>query len=116
VASNSTWQLDGLATRNDAARTVRVLLGRHYSCNRPVNAWCGYDAHIAGASLQVTIDWPYGTAPVKLTAQRLPAGTGAVAVPTTLRVVVVRPSRGRLVLTLPSVADGDAISVVAQRA
>jgi hypothetical protein len=78
VASTSSWQVDGLATRNDPSRTVRVLLGRHWSCNRPVNVWCTHDAKIKPASVTVSIAWPYGTAPISIAAWRLPAGTSAV--------------------------------------
>ena len=112
VASTSSWQVDGLATRNDPSRTVRVLLGRHWSCNRPVNVWCTHDAKIKPASVTVSIAWPYGSAPVSLAAWRLPAGTSAVTAMPLLRSSVVRPRGGTLTLTLPAVNDGDAISIV----
>jgi hypothetical protein len=63
--------------------------------------------------MTVTIDWPYGTAPVKVTTSRLPAGTAALVAPPVLSSVVARPSAGTLTVTVPSVADGDALSVVA---
>ncbi|MCU1428686.1 MAG: carbohydrate-binding protein [Actinomycetia bacterium] len=116
VASSAPWQLDGLATRNDRSRTVRALLGRHWSCNQRANAWCANNTYIGGASVAVTIDWPYGSAPVHLVASRLAAGTGAVVTPPVLRSVVVIPKAGTLTLTVPGVSDGDAISIVARRA
>jgi hypothetical protein len=116
VASTTSWQLDGLATRDDPSRSVRVLLGRHWSCNKAANAWCSYSPVIKPASVSVTIDWPYGTAPVSLTAWRLPAGTGALGAMPVARSVVVRPKAGRVTITVPSVADGDGLSIVAHRA
>jgi hypothetical protein len=113
VASSSSSQLDGLATKDDAAGTVRVLLGRHISCNRAVNAWCGSSVGIAAASLAVTIDWPYGTAPVSVTTKLVPAGTGALPVPTAVGSALVQPVAGTLTVFVPAVGDGDAISVIA---
>jgi hypothetical protein len=116
VSSNAGWQLDGLATRTDAQRTVRVLLGRHYSCNEPVNPWCTYDAHIAAASATITIAWPYGTAPVSITTSRLPAGDSALGSPIVIGRATVRPVNGRLTVRVATVADGDALSIVAHPA
>ena len=115
VASNAPWQLDGLATRIDSQHTVRVLLGRHYSCNEPVNPWCTYDAHIAPTSVAVTIAWPYGNAPVAITTNRLPAGAGALGAPVVIGSTTVRPVSGRLTVRVAAVADGDALSIVARR-
>jgi hypothetical protein len=116
VASSSSWQLDGLAVQDDAARSVRVLLGRHWSCNKAVNTWCQGDATTLPASLAVTVDWPFGTAPVNLMITRLPAGTGAVPEPEAVGSTVAQPTAGTLTVAVPFVADGDAISVIAHPA
>jgi hypothetical protein len=113
VASSSSWQFDGLAARDDAGQSVRVLLGRHWWCNQAVNAWCPFEAGIAPASLGVTIEWPYGTAPVQVTVERVPAGINGVPAPTAVSSDVVTPEGGTLAVTIPSVSDGDAISIVA---
>ena len=114
VVSSSSWQLDGLATRTDRSKTVRVLLGRHWGCSKPVNPWCAFDAGIAPASLAVTIAWPYGTVPVRVITSRLPAGIGAVTSPQGLGTAFVRPRSGTLTVRVPKVNDGDAISIVAR--
>lgn len=116
VGTNAAWQLDGLATRDDAHHTLRVLLGRHYSCNEPVNPWCTYDAHIAPTSVSMSIAWPYGSAPVTVTTNRLPAGDGALRAPVVIGTTRVRPVNGRLSVRVASVADGDALSIVARPA
>ncbi|MBV9951291.1 MAG: hypothetical protein JO291_05040 [Acidimicrobiia bacterium] len=116
VGSTSTWQIDGLAVRQDRERTVRVLLGRHWSCNRQANAWCASSPQVQAASLQVTIAWPYGSAPVALEAWRIPAGTSALAAMPVISSKVVRPRSGTLTMTIPRVNDGDGVSIVAKPA
>src|SRR4051794_3823252 len=116
VASSASWQVDGLAARDNTTRTVRALLGRHWLCNQPVNPWCGAQPAIAPASVTVTIDWPYGRRPVRVTASRLPAGIGAVAAPEPVTSVVLKPKAKKLTLIIPAVNDGDALSIVARRA
>jgi hypothetical protein len=116
VNSSSSWQFDGLATRDDPTGTVRVLLGRHASCNKSVNAWCGFDPGIAPASVAVTIDWPYGAAPVKITTSRMPAGAGPLPAPTPLGSTIMQPVAGTLTVFVPAVSDGDALSIVANPA
>jgi hypothetical protein len=111
VTSSSSWQLSGLATRTDSSRVVRVLLGRHWSCNPDVNPWCTNAARIGRTSLAVTIDWPYGTGRVQVTTSRIPAGTGAVSAPPGLGVASVRPRNGTLTVRVPAVDDGDAIAI-----
>jgi hypothetical protein len=113
VASTSSWQVSGLATRDDRTGTVRALLGRHSSCNQPVNPWCTYDAKVKPASLTVSIAWPYGRTPVALSVRRLPAGTGPVHEMPLLQSSVVRPRAGAVSFTLPVVHDGDGISIMA---
>ena len=92
---------------------MRVLLGRHWSCNPAANGWCGRGFPVGAASLTVTIDWPYGTAPVQVTTSRLPAGTGALSSPPVLSSIVATPRAGKLTVSVPSVSDGDAISITA---
>ncbi|MBV8951475.1 MAG: hypothetical protein JOZ99_11410, partial [Actinobacteria bacterium] len=116
VASTSTWQFDGLATHDDPSATVRVLLGRHWSCNRGVNALCKDPYDVAAASAAITIVWPYGTAPVNIVTSRLPAGTTGLAAPLPISSIVAQPVNGRLTVSVPSVNDGDAISIVAHPA
>jgi hypothetical protein len=113
LRSTASWQVDGLATRDDASREVRVLLGRHWSCNRDANPWCDSDTRISPASVTITIDWPYGSAPVRLSARLLAAGTGAVSAMPVLKSVVVRPRNGTFTMTLPAIEDGAGISIVA---
>jgi hypothetical protein len=113
VGSSSSWQLNGLAGRDDASRSVRVLLGRHWWCNRTVNEWCPFDAGIGPSSVNVTIDWPYGTAPVQVTVEQVPAGMAGVPAPTPVASELMTPENGALTVMIPSVADGDAISIVA---
>jgi hypothetical protein len=116
VTSTASWQVSGLATRSDGTSTVRVLLGRHWSCNKAVNGWCASNENVPGASLDVKVDWPYGTAPVRVVTTRLPAGTGALAAPLVVGSTVVAPRAGVVTITVPVVNDGDAISIVATRA
>jgi hypothetical protein len=113
LRSSASWQVSGLATRDDAAREVRLLLGRHWSCNRPVNPWCAHDAGVDPASITITVDWPYGSDPVQLSARLLPAGTGAVTDMPVLESTVVQPRNGTVTMTLPAVADGAGLSIVA---
>jgi hypothetical protein len=113
LRSTASWQVDGLATRDDASREVRVLLGRHWSCNRYANPWCDSDTRISPASITITIDWPYGSAPVRLSARLLAAGTGAVSAMPVVKSVVVRPRNGTFTMSLPAIEDGAGISIVA---
>jgi hypothetical protein len=114
VTSTSSWQVDGLATRDDPNRTVRMLIGRHWSCNQDVNPWCANGTSVAPASMAVTIDWPYGSSPVHVSVDRLPAGTGALAAPLPVASSVMTPAGGTLTVMVPAVSDGDAISIAAR--
>jgi hypothetical protein len=114
VSSTSPWQVDGIASREDGLRTVRVLLGRHWSCDRDENPWCTDTVDVGPASVSVSIAWPYGTAPVSVTAYRLAAGVGPVDEMPVIRTAVVRPSSGRVTMTIPAVGDGDGVSIVAK--
>ena len=112
VRSSVPWQFDGLANRDDATQTVRVLVGRHWYCNAAVNGWCQTGVAQPAATANVTIEWPYGTAPVTATVTRMPAGLDAVAAPVPVSADTRTPANGELTVTLPAVADGDALSVV----
>ena len=113
VDSSVPWQFDGLANRDDATKTVRALLGRHWFCNAPVNAWCQNDRSVTPTAARVTLEWPYGTEPVTVTVTRMPAGIGVLAAPAPVSSDQMTPADGELTVTLPAVADGDALSVVA---
>ena len=113
VDSSVPWQFDGLANRDDATKTVRALLGRHWFCNAPVNAWCQNDRSVTPASARVTLEWPYGTEPVTVTVTRMPAGIGVLATPAPVSSDPITPVDGELTVSIPAVADGDALSVVA---
>ncbi len=115
VTSSSSWQLDGLASRDDASRTVRALLGRHWSCNPGANAWCKEYLGIRPASVQVSIAWPYGNQPVTVTTSLLPAGTAALTAPYS-STQTLYPAAGKIVVAVPSLSDGSAISLVARPA
>ncbi len=116
VVSTSSWQFDGLATRDDATATVRVLLGRHWSCNRTVNPLCPDRYDVPPASASITVAWPYGTAPVSVSMSRLPAGTGGLPSPVAVGSSTLPPVNGILTIFVPAVNDGDALSVVAHPA
>jgi hypothetical protein len=116
VSSSAPWQFDGLANRDDATRTVRALLGRHWYCNAPVNPWCQHDLGVTAASARATLQWPYGTEPVTVTVTRMPAGDGVVSAPLPVSSATMTPVSGELAIPLPAVADGDAFSIVAQLA
>lgn len=116
VKSSVPWQFDGLANRDDAGQTVRALLGRHWFCNPSVNAWCAHDLGIGNATANVTLEWPYGTAPVTVTVTRLPAGLGALANPAPVSADTITPVNGAVTVAIPAVADGDALSVIATSA
>lgn len=112
VVSNASWHFDGLASWDDATGTARVLLGRHWWCNQPVNAWCPFDIGlVADSSVKVTLDWP-GATTADVTVVRLPAGIGALPEPQAVAVTRAAAD-GALSLTIPRVADGDALYVVA---
>jgi hypothetical protein len=113
VDSSVPWQFDGLANRDDATKTVRALLGRHWFCNAPVNSWCQNDRTVASTTARVTLEWPYGTEPVTVTVTRMPAGIGVLAAPAPVSADQMTPANGELTVTIPAVADGDALSVVA---
>jgi hypothetical protein len=115
VRSTSSWQLDGLAARDAGTGAVRVLLGRHWGCNRTVNVWCPTDFGGAPASLRTTIAWSGGPGPVRLSVSRLPAGTGALPVPVPVETRLVQPTGGQIAVHLPQVADGDAIAITVER-
>jgi hypothetical protein len=112
VGSSADWQVDGLATRDDGSRTVRVLLGRHWSCNAAVNPWCTNHTAISAASVAVDVDWPYGAQAVTVTVARVPAGTGSVASLPLVHATVRRTTSQHIVLTIPGVQDGDALWIV----
>jgi hypothetical protein len=117
VASTASSELDGLATQDDAAHAVRVLLGRHVGCNKDVNRWCSSDSGVGPASVAVTINWPYGTAPVSASTTRLPAGTTALLTPQeTVGPIVLQPVAGSLTVFVPDLGDGDALWIVAHPA
>jgi hypothetical protein len=117
VASTASSELDGLATQDDAAHAVRVLLGRHVGCNGAVNRWCSSGSGVGSASLAVTINWPYGTAPVTVSNTRLPAGTTALLTPQeTVGPIVLQPVAGSLTVFVPNLGDGDALWIVAHPA
>ncbi len=113
VSSSAPWQFDGLANRDDATKTVRALLGRHWFCNAAVNAWCTDLPNNPPASARVTLEWQYGTEPVTVTVTRMPAGIGELATPVPVSSETITPAGGELTVPLPAVADGDALSVVA---
>lgn len=114
VNSTADWQVSGLATRDDKTHTVRVLLGRHWTCNNKVNAWCtNPQATVPAASVALTINWPYGRAPASVTVQRVPAGTGAVYSVPSVHATVKRVSASQISVVVPGVQDGDALWVVA---
>jgi hypothetical protein len=117
VASTASSELDGLATQDDAAHAVRVLLGRHVGCNGAVNRRCSSGSGVGSASLAVTINWPYGTAPVTVSTTRLPAGTTALLTPQeTVGPIVLQPVAGSLTVFVPNLGDGDALWIVAHPA
>ncbi len=113
VTSSASWQLSGLAAWDNGWPAVRALIGRHWGCNRAVNAWCASPDAFPPASVAVTIDWPWGTAPATVQAWILPAGTGALPGPIAAASVVTAPKAGKVTITIPAVNDGDAISILA---
>jgi hypothetical protein len=115
VRSTSSWQLDGLAARDAGTGAVRVLLGRHWGCNRQVNPWCQTDLGGAPASLRTTIAWSGGAGPVRLSVSRLPAGSGPLPVPVLVENRLVVPVGGQIQVHVPQVADGDAIAITLER-
>ena len=60
--------------------------------------------------VQIAVAWPYGNAPTHLTTTVLAAGTDALTAPATSSQSVF-PSNGTVVVTVPAMADGSAVSI-----
>jgi hypothetical protein len=108
----------GFATRD--ADTVRVLAGRAETCHAAVNKACAGGPWAPtppfAVPLTITGGWASGTQ-VRVTIERVPAGAvGPLTAPWAISDTVVTATDGTLRVTLPSVVDGDAWTVVARPA
>jgi hypothetical protein len=110
--STATWRLDGLAVRQDSSSTIRVLIGQHWGCVQQANPACQTGGGHPAASTRVTVDWPYLTPAASVTINQIAAGPTPTAGPTTTtqRATI---TQGKLTVTIPGVADGDAYSITA---
>ena len=111
--STSSWRLDGLSVRQDSSSTVRVLLGQHWGCDQPANGWCQNSYAVPALSTRVTIDWPYSSPAATVTVGLIPAGPSPISGPVVVSSARLVANGGKLSLTIPQAADGDAYSVVA---
>jgi hypothetical protein len=104
-----------LATR-DPTGTVHVLVGRHETCTRSVNADCTDSAALPPpiwVPMVMAVPWSGAAA---VTVQRIPNVRGRVGSPSTVSTGTVSLDNGVLRLTVPAVGDGDALVVTARPA
>jgi hypothetical protein len=97
----------------DGSGTVRMLVGRHYSCTAAVNPDCQQpvSATPPPTSVPLTVRVPW-TGMAQVTLARIPDTPGkVVSAPQVVQTSSVTVSGGSVVLTLPSVADGEAWTV-----
>jgi PKD repeat protein len=103
------------ATRD--ADTVRVLAGRAETCHAAVNKDCAAGPWAPTPPFDAPVTIVGGWAPdaqVRVTVERVPAGAvGPLEAPWASSDTVVTATDGTVQVTLPSVVDGDAWTVVA---
>jgi hypothetical protein len=102
--------VSAFATR-DGASTLSVIVGRHASCTPAVRPVCPQPASAtpppAAMELRVMVPWPAA----RVTVQRIPNQPDAMASAPSVVTEQLGSSAGVLVVSLPSVADGDAYSL-----
>jgi hypothetical protein len=114
TASND-GAVTGLAASDDGQRTLRVLVGRHQSCDPTVHNICGEPTSAVPApadiTLRVTLPPKWNATTATVTATRIPDVNGILLapVPTIAQSISFGPRGGQL--TLPGVIDGDAYSL-----
>jgi hypothetical protein len=114
TASND-GAVTGLAASDDGQRTLRVLVGRHQSCDPTVHNICGEPTSAvpapADVTLRVTLPPKWNATTATVTATRIPDVNGILLapVPTIAQSISFGPRGGQL--TLPGVIDGDAYSL-----
>lgn len=112
VNSSSSWRLSGLAVRQNASSTIRILLGHHWSCAKAQNPVCASGFTGGNLKTQVAIDWPYASPAANVTIQRIPAGITHINGPTTVSTSHVTVRSGKVTASIPAFADGDVYSLV----
>lgn len=114
VSSRSSHPTFGVfATRNPATSSVTALIGRHATCVGGLNADCTEPA-AAPVDVPLTLSFPYSApAGVRVRVDRIPLTHQAapLAAPLAVSDRVVTLASGKLTVTLPQFADGDAIIV-----
>ena len=111
LVSSSDW-VSGVAS-SSGSNNVSVMFGRHWTCLPGSNPNCAYSAIgiPAPANEQVTVTLPNGNWTV--TAKSIPPVWGALNGPVTKSGVVnsVSVTNGKATITVPSVADGEVVTL-----
>ncbi|MHB1486660.1 MAG: fibronectin type III domain-containing protein [Acidimicrobiales bacterium] len=116
VASSTTnAKVSAFATRDDSTGTIHVLIGRHETCAGASYGPCSSVTPPNPEPLTLNIALPGGSGPYSVSVKDIPnqrgaMPNGAVAVSGTASSMT---SDGHLLVTIPSVADGDAYVVTA---
>jgi hypothetical protein len=92
---------------------ITALVGRHVDCLPVANVLCPLQGHSRPAAVDIplTVTVPSTTAAMRAVVQRVPFSSTAMTGPTQVSDTVVVASAGAVTVTLPKVADGDALIV-----
>ncbi|MDQ6617828.1 MAG: hypothetical protein M3083_24545, partial [Actinomycetota bacterium] len=112
-AASSDATVSVLATRDDRSDRVVAMIGRHVSCLPGVNLNCAYPDAVTVPPTTVTVGVlvPWAGANAQVTIARVPPRWDPVVQPPTTFKGPVPVTGGRLILSLPAVADGDVFVV-----
>jgi hypothetical protein len=113
VNSSMIWRFDGVAARDDATSTVRVLLGQHWGCAKASgNPYCAAAFDGGPMTASVSVAWPYAGSTARVSVYKIPAGVAAIAGPSLVSNTSAAVYGGRVLVPLSGIGDGDAVSVV----